>query len=124
MADAFCLSGELRSTPQSGNPSGDPTIDAVIFESAMLGQKAVLSYKLLADGALPVPFGSVTNARVIMVKVTGGKVTATLTSTDGTTQAIPVDSLFLLFCASVPVTALALTRQPGQTTDVRVFLGE
>ena len=59
-----------------------------------------------------------------MIKVTGGKVRVRLTSADGATQAVPVDSLLVLVDRATTVSAIDLTRTPSTSTRVQVFLGE
>lgn len=104
--------------------------DGTISEDAeVLSERMVLKGKLsqtfvLADDAiLPVAFGALASASLIMVRAST-KVKVRITSADGATQAIPVHGLLLLFDVSVPVTALDVVRLPGVETEVTVFLGE
>lgn len=88
--------------------------------------KMTTTITLNSDAPLNVNFGGVTNANVVILKTTGGKVVAKLTSPDGTLQAIPVYSFFALIDIDQAdnITALSLTRDPGQQTIVYVFLGQ
>jgi hypothetical protein len=90
-----------------------------------LTRKDLDSVVLSADAPLSVSFGSgVVSAAVVILKATGGKVRARLTSADGSQQAVPVDDLLVLISQSVPITAIDLTRVPGVLTTVDVFLGQ
>lgn len=125
MADTFKLSGSYTSAPTYGNPSGCPSVEAPIDEAMTLKKSPLVSeYELTADAPQAVSFGSLTNAHVVIIKTYGGKVRATLTSADGASQAIPVDSFAAIMSSSVPYTALSITRVSGTTTSVKVLLGE
>lgn len=123
MSDQFSLSGSYTVTPQ-GSPSLDPTLSTVIDEPLSLQSKQLLDMSLGVDTAVPVPFGTVVNAHVIVLKTLGGKVKARITSADGAVQSIPVDTFVILMSQSVPITAIDLTRVAATATDVKVFLGE
>jgi len=126
MSDIFKVHGDYTSEPASScSASGSPTVSAPIDEVLSLKRSPTLAeYELTADAVQAVAFGPATNAHVILIKTVGGKVTARLTSADGATQAIPVDSFMLVISESVPFTALDLTRVSGVTTTVKVLLGE
>lgn len=124
MATQFALSGSYTAEPLDGVPSLDPSIGTPIEESMQLAYKTVVEAHLTTDAPATVAFGGVTNANVVILKVVSGKVKARLTSADGATQAVPVDTVFILTSRSVPVTAIDLTRVPATDTVVRVFLGE
>jgi len=124
MADIFRLQGSWTTDPITGVPSGDPHLDTMIDESLTLENKEFGVYDLLLDTAYSISFGGVTNANVVIIKTLGGKVKARLTSADGTTQSVPIDSFFVLMSSTVPVTALDVTRVSGIRTIVRVFLGD
>lgn len=124
MADLFAITGSYSATPASGSPSGDPIITAPLDERQMLATEQYSQLTLTADTPASLPFGGLTEATVLVVKVVGGKVRVRITSTDGSQQAIPVDSFLALTCASVPLTAVDVTRTPGVQTIVRYFLGQ
>jgi hypothetical protein len=125
VADLFALQGGYTASPASGCPSGLPTIDTPLAESVMLSAKQIVEPTLTVDSPVAVAFGGVTNANVVVIKVkNGGKVKARFTSADGSTQAVPVDSLLVLTALSVPITAIDLTRVPATATIVEVFLGQ
>lgn len=124
MSDSFKLLGSYEVTPQ-GNPlSFAPNIAANISEGKTLAAKEISELNLADDSPLAVPFGGVVNANIVILKAIGGKVTAALTSTDGSSQHVPFDTYFILMSDSVPITALTLTRVAGTPTTVRVFLAE
>lgn len=125
MSHVFKLHGDYSVTPSSGSPSAAPTVSAPIDETMTLKRApSVSEYELTADSVQSVAFGPATNAHVIVIKTVGGKIRARLTSADGTTQAIAVDSFAVIISESVPYTALDLTRVSGVTTTVKVLLGE
>ena len=105
--------------------SGCPTITIPFDEEVVLAEKHYVEPNLTVDTPVVVGFGGVTNAHVVVIAPDNGKkVTARLTSADGTEQAIPVDDTFILITRTVPVTAIDLTRVAGTATKVKVFLGE
>lgn len=124
MADSFKLLGSYETTPL-GNPlSFAPNVVAQISEGKTLKAKQLCDLSLEVDTPVVVPFGGVVNAHVILLKATGGKVKARLTSADGTQQSVPFDTYLILMSEAVPLTAIDLTRVAGTVTQVRVFLGE
>ena len=125
MADNFTLSGFWRSVPSTTgiSASGCPTFNTPISEKVLLKLKQFSDVVLDTDAVEPVGFGEVVNAHVIMIKASG-KVTVRLTSAEGATQIIPVDTVLQLISESVPYTAIDLQRVVGQATSVKVFLGE
>jgi hypothetical protein len=124
MSDTFKLQGEYSAGPYSGGESGLIALSSLIDESMTLANKAVGYYDLTSDSVQTVSFGGLASASVIVIKATGGKVKARLTSADGTTQAIPIDGFMVLMSRSVPYTALDLTRVAGTETLINVFLGQ
>ena len=127
MSDKFTLQATARSVPNRTLPSGSgcPTIDFPFLEELTLATKNYDEPDLLVDTPVPVQFGGVTNASVVIIStVNGARITALITSADGVSQAIPVDDTLILICRSAPVTAIDLTRLPATATKVKVFLGE
>lgn len=107
-----------------GPPSGIPSISSVIDESAQITNKELGYYELTADATQAVSFGGCTSGNVLIVKTIGGKVRLRITSADGSTQAIPVDTFFALISLSVPFTAVDVTRTAGVETLVQTFIGQ
>lgn len=124
MPDQFKLLGSYELTPL-GNPlSFAPSVVATIDEAKQVQSKQITTHLLASDSPVDVDFGGVTNAHIVILKAVGGKVRARLTSADGTDQAVPFDTYFILMSETVPVTAIDLTRVSGVETTVRVFLAE
>lgn len=121
MSSRFDLAGSLTVTPLEGD---GPDVGEVIHEILALEDFKFSTYTLDADAPVDVDFGGLSAANVVMIKVTGGKVRVRLTSADGATQAVPVDSLLVLVDRATTVSAIDLTRTPSTSTRVQVFLGE
>jgi hypothetical protein len=126
VADQFALSGSYSSSPLVGSPSGVASIPAPIDEQLVLTAKFYDTIMLGVDTPVSVPFnvGGVSNAAVVIIKVTGQKVKARFTSTDGIQQAVPIDTFFANISRTVPITAIDLTRTPGVSTRVDIFMGQ
>lgn len=122
--DVFRLQGTLYTQPTTGSPSGDPEVETPIQEQMALQNKTIGQYTLDTDAAVNVSLAGLDGANVVMIKSVGGRVRVRLTSVDGTQQAVPVDSFMVFTTLTQPITAIDLTRQPGVSTNVRVFLGE
>ncbi len=125
MADTFTLAGSYESVPASvGTASGAASITAPIDEVVQLATRTQVEITLTSDApvALAIPGG--TNINAVVIRTVGGKVRARISSSDGATQAVPVDSFMALISESVDITALDVTRVVGQETVVQVFLGE
>jgi len=123
MADTFSLTGSWSSVPAASTPSGYPAFTAPLAESATLEAKLYQTIELTSNPAQAVTFGTLTEAHVLIIASTA-KIVASISSTDGATQTIPVENLLVLLNDSVPVTALSIQRFAGQDTTVYVFLGQ
>lgn len=127
MSNTFKLHGDISAGPScsGGSPSGWPNVVMALDESLALdGAPMVVEYELTSDAVQAVSFGGLADASVVVIKSIGGKVRARLTSADGATQAIAVDTFALLISESVPYTALDLMRVAGTETQVKVLLGK
>jgi len=124
MAGIFALNGSYTLTPGAGYPSGDATINAPLNESLVLKNETYQQFDLTSDSPYSVPLNGLSAAHVIAIKVVGGKVKMRLTTTDGSQQAIPVDTFGINFLGAAPATAIDLTRPTGVLVTVRLFLGE
>ena len=89
-----------------------------------LDRKHYDEVELSSDVFTPVGFGGVADAHVVVLKSPGRKVTARLTSADGSQQLIPVEEFAFLMSISTPFTAIDLQRETGVTTTVMIFLGQ
>lgn len=90
----------------------------------MLATEQYSQITLTADAPVVLPLGGLADANVLIVKAVGGKVTVRITSSDGSQQAVPVDSFLALISASTPMTAVDVARSPGVQTVVKYFLGQ
>lgn len=124
MADLFSLAGQVGSVPASGSPSGAFQLIATLDESLTLLHKHQDTLQLTVDSPVVLNFGGVVSAHVVIMRVTGGKVDARITSADGTAQIVPIDPLLILISKTVPITAISLTRVATVDTTVEIFLGE
>lgn len=125
MSTDFSLQGRWQATPKlaSVSASGCPTIGAQFAEGIILAKRHYTEPTLDADAVEAVSFGDVTSAHVVLIK-SDKKVTVRLTSVEGAIQIVPVDTLLYLISESVPYTAIDLTRVAGQSTTVKILLGE
>lgn len=125
MSSTLRASGQITDQPISGIGSGQPTTTIPLDEVVALSDSSMTSaYNLLVDTPVNVDFGTLEGANAIFIKTIGGRVVVRLTSADGTTQSIPVDSILFLICVSSPITAIDMTRVAGQDTRVNVALGQ
>jgi hypothetical protein len=125
MSDRFSLEGSYAVVPLSPPASADFDVIAAIDETIILNDKSANSYDLALDAPFVVPFGGVTNAHVLILKLISGlKFKALITTSDGASQTVPVDSLLIMIAQGAPVTALSLVRTVATLTSVRVFLGQ
>lgn len=131
MADAYHLIADATVAPLSSPSSGEADIGVAIDEQITLSLDYKLTVELTTDAevVVPLPGPSAANvdplANVVVIKVEGPRVKAKLTTADGAAQVLPVDPLLILHSLTVsPVTALSLTRSPGNDTLVHIFLGQ
>jgi hypothetical protein len=126
MSDLLTLTGSITIARTYGEQSGAIGYSTELDEKTGLGLpgKHGDSVSLTVDTPVVVSLGGLTGANFVMLRATGGKVKARFTSSDGTTQALPVDPLLILKCDSVDITAIDLTRIAGTPTTVEVLLGE
>lgn len=125
MTDRFQLKGSYSTSVLSGSPlSGGAQVGAQLDEHLQLGKKAISELSLDGDAPVTVDLCGMAVAHVVILRTNARHVTARVTSADGTTQSIPVNPLAVIISKNVPVTALDLTRAPGVSTTVNVFLGE
>lgn len=124
MSDTFRLQGNYSSTPLLGNPSGQPVVSSPIAETAQIINRELGQYTLTADTPQAVGFGGCSEVNVLVIKAIGGKIRVRITSADGTTQSVPVDSFLCLISLTEPITAIDITRTPATETIVTTFLGQ
>lgn len=131
MSERLTLEATLTVADTSSSYGGgcdrDPVTERAIAEILGLdGAPASGRVDLGTDAPESIAFGDLTNAHVVWLKATGGKVRARLTSADGAQQAIPVDPVLILVSRTVPITAIDLTRVSGsgETPRVTFILGQ
>lgn len=124
MASTFALTGTYQAMPPYGMPSGDPLITAPVDERQTLALELAGQLLLATDAPVTVPFGGLTSASVVVLKVVGGPAKVRLTSAAGATQVVPVDSFLTLMSGAVPFTAVSVEREPGVPVTVKFFLGQ
>jgi hypothetical protein len=124
--DVFSLVGTLKSDPTDTSASGLTSVLAQIAETMVLQTKGIPGeYDLTSDSAQAVAFGAMPSVNIVFVKVkAGGHVKVRFTSSDGATQAVPVDSMLLVISQRVSITAVDITRDPGVETLVDVYLAQ
>lgn len=130
MGDVLVIRGSISSAAGAGSPSGDLAdvgpLEERLLVGAKVNQQVILAADapyapalLVADGG---PFANGVN--VLHVKTVGGKVRVRVTTSDGATQAFPVDSYLCLISESVAITAVDFTRVSGVSTTVKLFMAE
>lgn len=124
MASTFAFQGSYTANPISGSPSADPQITAPINEMMTLVNESVSQLTLNTDGIVSLPMCAVDSVNVLVLKCVGGKITVLLTSSDGASQKIPVDSFLALTTANTDITSISVERTPSVQTVVKYFLGQ
>lgn len=127
MGKVLKLSGSITVENNDGSSaSGQFTDIAILAESLGLKNAVPMpDIDLAADAAFPVTLpAGLSNVHAIVMRAVGGEVTAQLTSTKGSLQAIPVCPLAVVMSTVTPFTALQLVRQAGVAVKVRLFIAE
>lgn len=105
-------------------PSSAQQVLSPFSQTNYLAYWSANSLDLTVNTAVALPMGNVAAANFIYICAVGGKVMVRITSADGTTQSIPVDPLLILYCASVPVTAIDITRVVGTPTTITYLIAQ
>ena len=133
MSDIYRLTADAQvSTLFGPSGSGQAALDVPIDEALCLAVRSSQVVELISDAPVVVQLPGPTSgapaapqANALIAKVVGPRVKATITTADGATQVVPVDPLLVLHTTTVsPITALSLTRTPGNDTFVHLFLGQ
>jgi hypothetical protein len=121
----FVFDGQWDAYPQSGGllASGAISDRAPIREFLTLDAKQEGDYPLNTDSAVPVDFGGVVDANVVII-FSDRPITVSLTPSGGSPQTIPCDDMIAIISRTTPYTAISLTRTPATTTNAVVFIGE
>jgi len=116
--------GSIDVGAPAGVPSGHPqtlvTLAELLYTDKVLSQNLTLS----TDNPTMLSLGPLSGVNFLCIRADGGKIRVAITSSDGSSQAIPVDSFLILRCDSVDITAIDITRTTGIDTDVYAVLGE
>ena len=125
MAYTWRLQGTMTAEPLLGVTSGIPALTIPLDETYQLDKVLPSQYTLADSTVTDVSLGGLTAINLVWIKVVGSKVRVRITSSDGSTQAIPVDTIFMLESQSIDITAIDLTLLLGGVeTTVEVFLGQ
>ena len=119
---AFTGSATLK--PPVGFPSGQPTTLVSYDEKVSLDKNLSGNITLSTDNATSMSLGALTGVNWLSIRALGAKVRVRITSSDGTTQAIPVDPTLILRCDSVDITAIDVTRTTSIETEVFYVFGQ
>lgn len=98
-----------------------------IIEKLVLDSQTPSTYDLTSDSSVPVAFGGVVNASVVII-FADQPLTVLLTYQGGTQQTIIVNPMLFLITENIapgkPITAVSIQRSPGVETNVSAFVGE
>ena len=119
---AFTGSASLK--PPVGTPSGQPTTLVSYDEKVSLDKCLTGNLTLSTDNATSISLGSLTGVNWLSIRALGAKVRVRITSSDGTSQAIPVDPTLILRSDSVDITAIDVTRTASIETEVFYVFGQ
>jgi hypothetical protein len=122
MAQQLTIEGALVIKEAVGDYQGQSQVTNTIAEKMSILQYQNTVYVLSADSAQTVALGALSEVNVLQIRVVGNKVRVRITSSDGTSQAIPVDSFLCIVTDSVSITAVDLTRTAGSETTVYVTI--
>jgi len=118
------LSIEERLTASDTSaPCSSGTDLVTVDEVLTIDGAAVTGYvDCLDDSPVSIPLAGLgaAGANVVHLRAEGAKVRARVTSTDGSTQAVPVDPLLFVESDSVAITAIDVTRVAGSGSQPRV----
>ncbi len=128
MSDTCQLNLTFGTVPTPGGAQGAAYITTPLCETLLFyTAKQLTELTLNTDGATSVPFGGVTSATFVYVRVLIGQnlaATIALTSTAGTLQVVPCDNVFFLVSGSSGITAMTIARSPGTVQQFEIFLGQ
>lgn len=125
MSETLLLTGQLSTNPTHSSCGEDPDHSMVVTlqEAMSITAKQSIAFTVPSDAAFPIDLSATPNVNALFIDASA-KVKLTITTADGATQVIPVDPMMIWFSASVPITALSITRVPSTDTTVRLILGD
>ncbi len=122
MSSTLTLSGTLLATPVSKD-TGESVIPVMLQEIMGLQKKYYTEVTLTNNSPQMLTLGNgITEANVMFVRASGGKVRLRLTSVDGLQQAIPVDPTFFLISKLSGITAIDVTRDVSVLVPVSLVI--
>lgn len=124
MPETLSLVGQLSINPSPAS-AADPDLSTVVMlqEALSITAKQSMTFVVPGDAAFSIDLTATPNVNMIYIDASS-KVMLTITTADGAAQVIPVDPMMLWFSATVPITALSITRVTGTDTTVRLILGD
>lgn len=121
MPSVLAISGSYTADPSIGG-SARPSVGGTIDEKLTVGEGIALDFELDADAPQTIAVATLpgfpNGASALIVRATGGKVKLTITTSDGASQVVPVDSFFAVICQNAPITSVSFTRPAGVTVQV------
>ena len=123
MTQLFSLHGHCE-TKSACHPEPLAKLWAELHAHLPIALKHSDEYSLTVDTPVPINFGGLANAHVVMLQAQGGSVVVAITTGAGTPQEVTIDTLLIIISKTVPVTAISATRAAGVTTQLNVFLAE
>ena len=120
----LAFTGSVTLKPPVGFPSGQPTTLVSYDEKVSLDKNLSGNITLSTDNATSISLGALTGVNWLSIRALGAKVRVRITSSDGTTQAVPVDPTLILRCDSVDITAIDVTRTTSIETEVFYVFGQ
>lgn len=107
-----------------GSPSGQPTTLLTLNETVYLKRVLSTNMTLDSDPVVSVDLGTLEAVNFVSIRAEGGYLRVRITTSQGTSQAIPCDPSLIIRSDDVNITAIDLLRESTVDTEVYVVLGE
>lgn len=104
--------------------SGQAQVAAAYQEQLSVDGVLVTNLTLSSDSPVSVSLGPLSGVNLLSIRAVGGKIRVRVTSSDGSSQALPVDPVLVLMSDSVDITAIDLTRTADIETEVFIVMAE
>lgn len=104
--------------------SGQAQVAASFEEQLSVESVLVTNLTLSSDSPVSLSLGPLTGVNLLSIRAVGGKIRVRVTSSDGTSQGLPVDPVLVLMSDSVDITAIDLTRTANIETEVFVVMAQ
>lgn len=118
------IEGAITIANPVGSPSGQPTVLLTLEEKVFLKRVLATNVTLDSDALTPVSIGPLAGVNFLSIRASGGYVRVRITSSQGTSQSIPVDPCLILQSDDLDITAIDLLRETTVDTEVYIVLGE